>query len=210
MTDLIRRDDALAACQGMDPEGDINNLPAVTVGVKPLVWGSYPNSSFASPDVAVADAPFSHRYQVQRDSWAQGYIAFLHPTLPSTSSTLWWESKGHANIEAAKAAAQADYERRILAALEPVAAPDVRLETMSENIARDMREGRFPERSEPQMVPAEPVAAPDPAAIREAHLAFLNVDYQVQDEGEFTERAWEQLRAAILALIQKGAADDRA
>lgn len=53
----------------------------------------------------------------------------------------------------------------------------------------------------------EPVAAPDPAAIREAHLAFLNVDYQVQDGDEFTERAWEQLRAAILALTQKGAAE---
>lgn len=36
MTDMIRKSDALAACQGMDPEGDINNLPAVTVGVKPL------------------------------------------------------------------------------------------------------------------------------------------------------------------------------
>lgn len=36
MTDMIRKSDALAACQGMDPEGDINNLPAVVVGVKPL------------------------------------------------------------------------------------------------------------------------------------------------------------------------------
>jgi hypothetical protein len=27
--DLIRRGDVLAACQGMDPEGDINAIPAV-------------------------------------------------------------------------------------------------------------------------------------------------------------------------------------
>lgn len=94
-----------------------------------------------------------------------------------------------ADLDAAKAAAQRDYEARILASLtteavrcaecdcddgnctwikmhiEPdaptdaaQAQPAMRLETVSENIARDMVEGRFPARSEPQMVPAEHAA----------------------------------------------------
>lgn len=33
--DLIRRGDALASCQGMDPEGDINAIPAVQPTVSP-------------------------------------------------------------------------------------------------------------------------------------------------------------------------------
>ena len=33
--------------------------------------------------------------------------------------------------------------------------------------------------------------------LREAKLAFENVDVQVEDEGEFTERSWEQLRANL-------------
>ena len=86
--------------------------------VMALVWGPYPNPKFAGPDVAVADAPFSHEYQVQRDPWAPTFIAFLHPALPIIDSTMWWESKGHPTLESAKAAAQADYEARILAALD--------------------------------------------------------------------------------------------
>jgi hypothetical protein len=34
-------------------------------------------------------------------------------------------------------------------------------------------------------------------AVENIRLAFHNVDSQVEDEGEFTERSWEQLRAAI-------------
>ena len=45
---------------------------------------------------------------------------------------------------------------------------------------------------------------PDPAKVQtlvdEVFLAFENVDSQIDDDGEFTERAWEQLRAAIAAL----------
>jgi hypothetical protein len=100
-------------------EAHLRSAPPVGARVKPLVWGPYDNPVFAGPDVAIADVEFSHRYQVQRDPRAATYIAFLHPRLPITSSTLWWESKGHADLEAAKAAAQADYEARILAALLP-------------------------------------------------------------------------------------------
>lgn len=39
----------------------------------------------------------------------------------------------------------------------------VRPETLSEHIARDMREGRFPDKSERKMVPAEPVKVPSDA-----------------------------------------------
>jgi hypothetical protein len=39
----------------------------------------------------------------------------------------------------------------------PCERPARRIETTSENIARDMREGRFPQRSEPQMIPAAPL-----------------------------------------------------
>lgn len=91
--------------------------PDVRVAVKPLEWGPYPNREFDNPDVAVADAPFNHRYHVQMDPWAHTYIACLHPRLPIIDSTLWWEGKGHETLEAAKAAAQADYERRILSAI---------------------------------------------------------------------------------------------
>ena len=42
--------------------------------------------------------------------------------------------------------------------------------------------------------------APDAAKVAEVFLAFENVDSQLDDEGEFTERAWEQLRAAIAAM----------
>src|SRR5690606_5913989 len=65
-------------------------------------------------------------------------------------------------LDEAQAAAQADYERRILAALEPAepapAAEPVawRYETTSEHIARDISAGRFPARSEKQKVPNPP------------------------------------------------------
>lgn len=83
--------------------------------IKPLEWGPYPNEALAGPDVAVANIEFRHAYQVQRDPWGPGFVAYLHPTTQDT--TLWWESKGHPNIEAAKAAAQADYEARVEAML---------------------------------------------------------------------------------------------
>lgn len=87
--------------------------PVVGVEVMKLEWGPYPIPEFAGTDVAVAKTIMNHQYQVQRDPWAPTYVAYLHPILPITDSTLWWESKGHSTIEEAKAAAQADFERRI-------------------------------------------------------------------------------------------------
>ena len=90
------------------------------VKVRELEWGPYPNPVFACDDVAVADitAFGGHKYQVQRDPNAAGYIAFLAPQFGS----LFWESKGHATLDAAKAAAQRDYETRIRSALVEVPA----------------------------------------------------------------------------------------
>lgn len=96
-------------------------LPAVTpqcVKVKPLEWGPYPNVALAGPDIAVAnfDLLGAKTYQVQRDPWGSGFLAFTF----GGAEFFHWESKGHATLEAAKAAAQANYEAyeaRILSAL---------------------------------------------------------------------------------------------
>lgn len=90
--------------------------------VKPLVWAPYPNEILSGPDIAIADTEFSHRYQVQRDPWAPTYVAYLYPRPVITDSTSWWKSGGHSDLDAAKAAAQADYARRILSTLDLTAA----------------------------------------------------------------------------------------
>jgi hypothetical protein len=113
--------------------------PTPAVAVKPLEWGPYPNPVFNDPaNVAVANIEFKHVYQVQRDPWGPGYIAYLAPK----HGTLWWESKGHETLDAAKAAAQADYEQRIRSALvgpmPAVAVPEDFLDAL-EDAAAGMR-----------------------------------------------------------------------
>lgn len=115
------RDDAKQALQneivahGNTIRGKSERLAGVRVVVKPLEWGPYPNPVFAGPDIAVA--PFSvfgnYFYQVQRNPRGPGFIAFVAPLYGETT----WESNKYDCIEAAKAAAQADFERRILSAL---------------------------------------------------------------------------------------------
>lgn len=92
---------------------------AGAVKVKPLVWEPHPFSQSTIEECAIADAPFKQRYQIQRDPWATTYIAMLYPRIPISDSTLWWESKGHADMASAREAAQADYEARIRALLPP-------------------------------------------------------------------------------------------
>ena len=86
--------------------------------VRPLVWKAHPSGLSTIDECAIADAPFSQRYQVQRDPWAHSYLSMLHPRLPITESTLWWESKGHADLAAAQAAANADHAARVISALD--------------------------------------------------------------------------------------------
>lgn len=95
-----------------------DELAARGLRVKAMDWQPHPNSLSPIEECAVADAPFNHRYQVQRDPWASSYMAFLHPRLPIVDSTLWWESKGHPNMTTARAAAYDDRAARVAAMIE--------------------------------------------------------------------------------------------
>jgi hypothetical protein len=110
-------------------------LPAAHMGVKPLEWGDYMNRALAGPDVAVAHVSFVAPviYQVQRDPHSNGYMAFAYPK----NGTECWSSKGHVDLDAAKSAAQADYEARILAALEPAPALAPTLGDALDSILKD-------------------------------------------------------------------------
>lgn len=79
-----------------------------------------------------------------------------------------------------------------------------RLETTSEHIARDMQEGRFPERSEPQMVPAQPdqfaqsrnmVPQPDERAAFEQ----LNGEWQSMTPFDVFRAGWQARATAAQA-----------
>lgn len=67
------------------------------------------------------------------------------------------------------------------------AQPAARLETSSENIARDIREGYFPKRSEPQMVSD---AAPQPASEPGAAVAAIRYALNADEGIEFL-RCWQ-------------------
>jgi len=107
--DLIRRGDALAAIQFGDTvtklQARISALPARGVGVKPLVWTGTTSGTSRFP------------------AWKSdaGRIVF-------NRHTGWYVYKGteFPDLPAAKAAAQADYEARILAALAPTDATQAR------------------------------------------------------------------------------------
>lgn len=124
MGDMIDRDAALATIQqqlalwesgtlvcGLDdllrlylPQA-IAALKPVTVGVKPLVWKQEADNAWVAAHYAI------HQYWPHNNGLfaVSGYLGGLGAM-----------SLGkHPTLEAAKAAAQADYEARILAALEP-------------------------------------------------------------------------------------------
>ena len=112
--ELIRRRDALEAVAGWEiPSTAIAALPAVTVGVRPLVWvdfdglGSYRAETPFGPEgfdrMTYSNGDFAG-YMI----WSEDVDQVLHPT-----------------VEAAKAAAQADYNERILAALDMTPSPDL-------------------------------------------------------------------------------------
>lgn len=66
--ELILRRDALYAIAGWEiPSTAIAALPAVTVGVKPLVWSQTYNNAGDLTDVWCADDPlFEHRWWAER------------------------------------------------------------------------------------------------------------------------------------------------
>ena len=173
--DLIRRADALALLGRKLSEDHpeladelrdrIAALPAVTVGVRKLVWKQEADNAWVAAHYAI------HQYWPHNNGIfaVSGYLGGLGAMALGK----------HPTLDAAKAAAQADYEARILAALEPV-------------------------------------AAPDPAAIREAALKEAEKalrDWQDDlNANRFSETAITVGMTAdvVLDLIQKGAADERA
>lgn len=122
--DAIRALPAIAASQPADPAVKADSCQRVTV--KPLVWtGEY--RPVSSPQ----------HYQVWSDNGGSGapddpveiFDGFM--LFSPTMTTLGI----HRNIEAAKAAAQADYERRILAAIETQPDPrDAVIKLTSEDV----------------------------------------------------------------------------
>lgn len=101
--DLIRRGDALAAVQEWtyccDAEAAITAIPAVQPTVKPLVW--------KGDSIRVTAKGMGEYYACMRMFHGQ-------------KGAGWEDDEGdwHPTIEAAKAAAQADYEARIRSALD--------------------------------------------------------------------------------------------
>ena len=229
MTDLIRKSDALAAAQDASDNSDepqdvvsaIAALPAVTVGLRHLVWEA------VNEDGRIQDAV--------------GYNSVYRVWL-SSDRIARWRSKfmGEwlvvADLAAAKAAAQADYEARILAALEPVAAPAQCCMCGKRDLSTEedggpecqMNDGRWVCSREcygTACALLEPVAAPDPAAIREAiWSAFIAGCGQGSDEATSFEwgstaqqtrqqafddfmAEWNKDSAPLRALISKGAAE---
>jgi len=109
--DLIRRGDALYACQSLDPEGVILSIPPaalpvvsapVAVRVKPLEWE--PHWTGGREAREFAKTPIGLEYHVNDSGW-------------------WFpidELRICADRAKAKAAAQQDYAARIMAAIDVV------------------------------------------------------------------------------------------
>ena len=120
-----------------------------TSGVKALEWRdeSHHDGEGGVDWWMQADTPFGAITLTHNSRHTLPWL--LEPFRPGLSSNFSTQDE-------AKAAAQADYEARILSTHEPAPATVtevLRAETTAEHLARDMREGRFPERSEPLMVP---------------------------------------------------------
>lgn len=216
--ELIRRGDALAAVRvsdfRCDAETAIAALPAFTAGVKPLVWRPAYDGAGQQLAVTMADCPaLQVRYYAERP-------------------------EDQPRVEAKRTA-------RILAALEPVAAPAVTVgvkpdretfdamcamrDAINEfvpmpSLESDLLQG--PENSvfcatvaeaviaEIRRLRAalEPVAAPDPAAIREAIKASVGECLAGLIHAEVSKDARRKIERAIdnTLIPTKGPADDRA
>jgi hypothetical protein len=91
----------------------------------------------------------------------------------------------------------------VFAEIDVQPAPDVaqmRPETGMEHIARDMREGRFPERSEVQMVP---VAPPPHDAMAERVAALVKAAKGIMAHmPDHPDTAWQDLTEALDAMME--------
>ena len=96
------------ALEGWEPPA----LPARGVGVKPLVWEETEGKSYRQANCSIG------QYQI---SWLVEFECW-QLAMPPKAGQAWRGNFSHyPHKDAAKAAAQADYEARILAALEPAA-----------------------------------------------------------------------------------------
>ena len=116
--DMIRRGDAieLARKQCLLSVDDLRALPAVQVAVKPLEWVDFADRG------AKAQAWNDANYMIQK--WSDGRWE-ISASYPGHSTALYGIDRFHPTIEAAKAAAQADYEARIRSSLTAQPSPDV-------------------------------------------------------------------------------------
>lgn len=98
------------------PTSDDVRAIAPAVRVKPLVWRESPSKTWYR-----ALGPLTH-YEIGFDEYAENWQM---TTLNKLERQWPWEHTitRHASLDDAKAVAQADHERRILAALEPAPAP---------------------------------------------------------------------------------------
>ena len=115
---LSRRGDALKAFDwgdiyGRNAQDAINAIPAVHPTVKPLVWKHEADNAWASAHYTI------HQYWPHNNGMfcISGYLGGIGALALGK----------HPTLEAAKAAAQTDYEARILSALDmqPTVSPDV-------------------------------------------------------------------------------------
>mgnify|MGYP000379047027 CR=1 FL=1 len=112
--DLIRRGDVLEFCEMFPyPKAAIAALPAQGVRVRALEWADY--------EEIVRDAQSGMHYASRA---LNGFNAYF--VMQDGEQFRWWtsghqtdHSVAHPTFDAAKAAAQADYECRIFSALEP-------------------------------------------------------------------------------------------
>ena len=121
MTDMIKRDDALALLNSWtyccDAEDAVRALPAVTVGVKPLVWDGVQGDCFIECETVIGTYALQVSDSLEREcDWEWSATYRKHGQREITI--------GQGKFQAAKDITQADYEARILAVLELVAAPD--------------------------------------------------------------------------------------
>ena len=180
--DLIRRGDALECFMGLDRIGDIMDaiaaLPAVTVGVRPLVWVEGMESGRKVWDAL--------DYQII--AYPEEYFFLLVGVLSDSAVRV---ASSYPTLEAAKAAAQADYEARILATLDLTPAPD----------AAAIREAA---EASPNHAYRVGYAAGRAAALREAADLLFTVAGEKGATKTPQGRTAQYYARRILALIPKG------
>jgi hypothetical protein len=163
----------------------IRALPAVQPGVKPLEWRECNVSDEATDRAESMGQEYSVGYD---DNW--GWYAY--------SETLGMDLGNAPTRDAAKVAAQAHYEARILSALEPAVQPDL---TDPNVVHANMLRGTIAKPTVDQIRHIYGDDLPNAAAIREA---AWNIAVEMELHAAMstkTEAKAGAIEATILALI---------